>query len=243
MSLHRFLTSFVVTILLFGSNSRAEALTLKIAMQEGFDKISAIKEVQNFVTLALESEGIHVTFRSLPLARSVALVNKGELDGELIRAANIVEQSPNLILTSKPLGYADYHILYSEKNTNFNQHQLKSYKGLVLLNSTTVKDELRKRDLKVDEAPSLEQGIQMVNSGRADYIILAAPIIAAIRDTQPQLFVNLKTSTEMFQRIPLYFCLNKKYKNLMPKIEKSFSRQAKKKNNYKYINTFINPNL
>src|SRR5438445_2206120 len=103
MNLHQFL----LAILIFVSLGKANAFTLKIAVQEGFEKISAIPEVEDFVTKALAEEGIQVDFMPLPLARSTALVNKGELDGEMIRAASIVEKNPNLILSSKPLGYAD----------------------------------------------------------------------------------------------------------------------------------------
>lgn len=237
------LSAFLFVILFACSSLEAAEIHLRISIQEGFDKLKAVQEVQDFVQQSLKTEKIQVSFYPLPFARSSSLVNRGDLDGELMRASNLVEDYPNIVLFPKALVFVVYSIVY-KTNRKFDEKFLQKYKGIVLLNSATTRDELRRRGLRVEEVGSIDQGLQMVRSGRVDYIILADPVIDSIKLIDASKFKDLRQGEEKFQRIPLYLCLNKKHKDLIPKIEKALSKgysQFSKK--YKMVPDLLNPSL
>ncbi|MDG0816838.1 substrate-binding periplasmic protein [Bdellovibrio svalbardensis] len=231
-------------ILLLSSPSWADGIHLKIAVQEGYDKLLVIQELEDFFVQSLKREGITVSFTPLPLGRSSSLVSKGTLDGELIRSELVAQNYPNIIISSKPLGFIEYHILYKIKNTTINEDQLNKSRGLVILNTLTVKEDLKRRDLGAEEISSIEQGLQMLKSGRADYLILPDPIIASLKISSPKTFVDVRIGKQYFQKVPLYFCLNKKHLELLPKIEKALSKSLQEKSKeYKLLYDFFNPNF
>lgn len=234
---------FTFIILSFVSFTSADARTLKIAMQEGFDKLQSVQEVRDFVQESLRDEGLIVSFLPLPFARSSTLVDKGELDGELMRAGNIVHDFANIIVVPKPLVFVEYSVIY-KASKKFDEKNLHKYKGLVLLNSATTRDELERRKLKVENVARIEQGLQMVTSERADYIIIADPVIDSFKLLDPKNFEGLKAADSKFQKIPLFLCLNKKHKDLLPQIERGLSKGLRKySKKYKILPSVINPNL
>ncbi|MBO9665591.1 MAG: transporter substrate-binding domain-containing protein [Bdellovibrio sp.] len=216
-------------------------MVLRISVQEGFNDLPPIAQLQEFYTKALARENIKPHFLALPLARSAQLADNGEIDGEMIRSLNIIEKYPNLIATSKPIGFSNFLILYAKSNRSFKEKKLPQYKGLIILNSFTTRQKARDMRLRLDAVPTIDQGLSMVVAGRADYIILAEPIIDSLPRSLKPLMDQLKTVKEPFSRVPLYFILNKKHKDLMPKLEKAlFKTMSTEGHNYRYLKDFLN---
>jgi hypothetical protein len=232
---------FLSSLILWSCGARA--IVLEFAVQEGLEKLPPMQELQAFFKGALAKQDIDVIYKPLPLARSSYLLNRDLLDGELVRAANITEDHPNILISSKPFLIVDFHLVYSAKNKTFDESKLAKLKGIILLNSTTTKEAVRDKALRITEVSGLDQAFTMLMNEHADYVILADPIIAAAQQTYGEDFKKFIVTKNSFQRVSLYICVSKKNRDLLPRIESAISKASKSDlSKYKLIQDSINKN-
>jgi ABC-type amino acid transport substrate-binding protein len=236
--------SFLFFAILFLSlNSFAQTLSLVVVRD--YETIAAYKEVVDFVKLAIEDTGIKVKVVEVPRKRGAVSVDSGEYDALPIRGPEDAKSLPNIIISSFPVVFTNFRIVSLKNNKKFSEAKLKTFSGVMALNNSSLQSEVEKRELQVIGLnvgyPEL---VKMLISGRVDYILMPEEILAGILDQDKTLAKSLNMSSNVFTRTPLYFSMNKKHKDLMPKIEKSLAKALQGDlSRYKYIRNSLNSKL
>lgn len=170
---------------------------------------------QRVVTEALQRAGLRAQFNAMPLQRSLALVNEGALDGDLMRIADVAKQMPNLISVPTPL--AMVHVaLYGRdaKQVNLPRADVAKLsvglpRGIVLLVKNSA-------GMLVSDSQTNFKALDMLQHGRFDTAMLVH--IDAELEIAKNNFTGISRRASYWASEPLFLQLNIKHQALAPKI-------------------------
>ena len=202
-------------------------LVFPLALAQQVLKIghSDYSAVPNDVTMkivakAAEQAHLQIEFLSLPLARSAAMANNGEIDGELIRIADIAQMFPNLMIVPTPI-YRDGTAVYfkNPKYMKSSRHELSQLKTVILQNLYVARKHTQ--GMQVEEASNEENAFNMLMNDRVDqFITLHGNAEAAIK----HLKIRVTRHPNYWRYENFYFILNKKHEDLVPVFNKEFKK-------------------
>lgn len=213
--------------LLHPSAFAAEPVRLSLASQETFVALPVIVDIKEFITKALKKENIDVTFVPLPVTRGTSLVDKGEIDGEMLRDKDSIEGFKNLVTSTNPLAIVDYVAVYLQSNKKFSHAKMKDLSCATLLNNRTIQHQMDIDKMKCLELKNLSQIFQMLKARRVDYILMAREVIESYCEKIPDWRKIYAIDEQPFASMPLYLILNKKHAALMPVVEKALRAAIK----------------
>jgi len=170
---------------------------------------------QRVVTEALRRAGLRAQFNSMPLQRSIALVNDGALDADLMRITDAAKQFPNLL--SVPTPVAMVHVaLYGRDAKQINLPRADIAKlnvglprGILLLVKNSA-------GMSVSDSQTNYKALDMLRNDRFEIAMLVH--IDAELEIAKNNFTGLARRANYWASEPLYFQLNKKHQTLVPKI-------------------------
>lgn len=180
--------------------------------------------------------GYDVKVEIYPAGRSLEKANAGELDGELLRVAAIADQYPNLRIIGVPMteiviaaytkkGYAELSgpADLAGKKVAVSRNAKAAMQVSANANQIFVQNE--------------EQGLKMVNAGRADIFVGTAT-------TTDSVLANLGLPDVLKQNTPMlelgiYNWLHKKHEALVPKIEELLRQWREDGTLERKVNEFI----
>ena len=170
---------------------------------------------QRVVTEALQRCGMSAQFNAMPLQRSIALVNEGALDGDLMRITDAAKQFPNLVSVPTPLAMV-YVALYGRDagQVNLPRADIAKLKVglpraiLLLVKNSAVMD--------VTDSQTNFKALDMMLHDRFDIAMMVH--IDAELEIAKNNFTGIARRSNYWAAEPLYFFLNKKHQALVPKI-------------------------
>ncbi|WP_413290884.1 substrate-binding periplasmic protein [Bdellovibrio sp. HCB337] len=217
------------------------AETLVIAVPVNLEKTAPFVELKTYVAEALAKEDIQIEYVPLSIDRSTFMVEKGELDGELVRESRVIRRSAKSIMTSFPIAHSDFIVVHRKQIKNFTEDKLSEYAGVMFYCAVVTRDALSKRNAKVVSVDSLEHALKLLENGRADYTILPEPIIDAAKIQYAKDFKNLVVRKNPLDHTDLYFYVRKNKSYLMPKVEKAFKKASNEPlEKYHYLPEYLN---
>ena len=172
------------------------------------------------VTKAAEQAHIQLEFLSLPLARSAAMANNGEIDGELIRIADITKMFPNLMVVPTPIYREGTAVYFKDpKYLKSSRQELSQLKTVILQSLYVAKKHTQ--GMTVFETSNQESAFNMLTNERVDqFITLHVDAEAAIK----QLQIQVVRHPNYWRYENFYFILNKKHENLVPLFDKELKK-------------------
>lgn len=172
------------------------------------------------VTKAAEQAHIPLEFVSLPLARSAAMANNGEIDGELVRIADVAKMFPNLMIVPTPIFRDGTAVFFKDpKYLKSSRQELSQLKTVILQSLYVAKKHTQ--GMTVSETSNQENAFNMLMNERVDqFITLHVDAEAAIK----QLQIQVTRHPNYWRYENFYFILNKKHENLIPIFDKEFKK-------------------
>lgn len=172
------------------------------------------------VVKAAEQAHIKIEFLPLPLIRSAAMANKGEIDGELMRIADITTLFPNLMIVPTPI-FRDGTAIYFKdpKYLKSSRQELNQLRTVIVQGLFVAKKHTQ--GMKVEEASNEENAFNMLLNERVDqFVTLHLDAEAIVK--RLKLPVTLHPNYWKYENF--YFVLNKKHKDLVPVFDKEFKK-------------------
>ena len=178
--------------------------------------------------------GIEISARVLPERRSLAMANRGDIDGELFRGKINGDQFPNLIRIPVPIMYGE--IVVFTKDVEFEVvgwDSLRPYSIGIQYGLKEVKDGTK--GMRVEPVRHPEQLFMKLASGRNDIVVHPRDLGLHRLKTviaQPPEGINLKALQGIMilepplQRDALYHYLHNKHAALVPKIAVALQEMA-----------------
>ena len=188
----------------------------------GFSDYPAVTSevAMKIVTKAADEAHIKVEFMPLPLPRSAAMANSGEIDGELIRIADITRTFTNLMIVPTPI-YRDGTAVYFKdpKYLKSSREELSQLKTVILQSLYVAKKHTQ--GMTVFETSNQESAFNMLMNERVEqFITLHVDAEAAIK----QLQIQVTRHPNYWKYENFYFILNKKHEDLVPVFDKEFKK-------------------
>jgi|GEM_PF-4158243 len=201
----------VLILLMWGFWSGVSAETFRMATHETIHH--AFPEVENRLVLAYAALGHTLELKEVPVLRSLALSNRGDLDGELIRIRSITDYAPNLRLIDVPVAYAEVAIFTADQSNIQTIYDLAGKRIITTLGTKLPKDLSEQYGFSLMMAPSVEAAFQMASRGRGAGVLYTAREGRQILDK-----LNLTGLAGYYLpvgRYPLYHFVHKKNKHLI----------------------------
>ena len=171
---------------------------------------------ERIVLEAARRAGIALSFRRLPLPRSPAMANAGEIDGDLCRSERVVSDNPNLVAVPTPVTtktfavYSQHAALARNTRDDISRMRLVYPRGDYTAEAST-------RDMNRTEAPNADAALAMLGD-RADAAILQYDIVEEILGRPPRR-AGITRWKQAWVSSPVYFILNKRHAALVPRLD------------------------
>ncbi|MDM8567641.1 transporter substrate-binding domain-containing protein [Candidatus Halobeggiatoa sp. HSG11] len=164
--------------------------------------------------------GVTLKFEYLPAERAIKDANQGITDGVLSRIPTLSEKYTNLIRVEPPINEVEGVAI--TKNLNF---LVKGWESLAPYRIITQRGlkfaEIGLQGMKYSEVNTQKQLFDMLNHGRADFLILAK--IDALVTMKQNEFQGFKILEPPLVKIQMHHYLHKKNKKLVPHISSSLA--------------------
>ena len=170
---------------------------------------------RELITEAYRRLGHSIRLEKLPPERALAMLNQGELDGDLVRSRSSLESSfPNVARIRFPVVEDEFaafgigHVLTPDGWASLKPYRLVSGRIRALLD--------RQGELNITFVSKAEQGFEMLRAGRADLVILTrGNICQAMRAGIP----GLQIQEPGIETVRFYHYVNKRHAELALQIE------------------------
>ena len=180
---------------------------------------------------ALKRTGYDLKVVLLPYDRSLKMVKKGLVDGELVRTSNIEPYYPELIRVPESILEIDIVIIsHSPIDLSTGWDALSGQSVGWLLGMKVIEENIPKT-AKLSGAKSIKQLLNMLIKNRVDYVVFMRAFgLDYLGDNKHGLIV----SEQALSSVPNYTYLNKKHKQLVPKLADAL-RQMKQDGTFQRI--------
>jgi len=161
--------------------------------------------------------GIDIIIKKYPAERALHLANKGDLDGDLVRRAIIVEIAPNLLQVPTAI-YRGQATAFS-KNKTFSikgWQSLSPYKVAIIRGHKIAEANTRLFNREIINTP--EALFYFLQQDRADTVIY--PHVAGMAYLKKFGLTDIYPLSPPLDTVPLYHFLHKKHADLVPKVNK-----------------------
>jgi len=187
---------------------------------------------------AFSALGYQLNFAFYPGVRSLIMSNTGQVDGELIREANIDRKYTNLRLLSLYLTFQP--ALYGRKDSTLPSGETPALKTVAItrggvLSAVDIPDDTL--TLKSVKISGIQQGFNLVISGRVDSLLMSQELFNYLASLQPMLATQLVKLSPAIAPLNLYTYLHKKHEHLIPKIQEQLRIQALENDSYNTPNS------
>jgi len=195
------------------------SLTAKPMHERGIPSVNQL--YRSFEALGYRLE---VVFH--PSLRSLTLANTGLVDGELGRPAAIAYQYSNLLKSDLAFSRieAGVYTLGDRATKSWRSPDIKVLglgRGSIFL-SSAMQTELQNARLQLTS--SADQGLQMLNAGRLDAMLLSRMEFEALSLQRPRLTKKLIKLPPELPTVPIYIYLHKRHKDLLPDLTEQLRR-------------------
>jgi polar amino acid transport system substrate-binding protein len=192
----------------------AAAQPLTLGRQSEDSLVSDISE--RIVTEAFARAGVPLTFRRLPLPRSLEAANDGEIDGDLHRIADVVARYPNLVQVPTPINRIDI-VVYGPSPSIATLSRADVGKLRVAYPRGTVALVKHSRGMTATEATTRAGAIEMMLNARVDAVLAVHIDIESHRREGGIDGVHLWPHAWAAEA--LYLTLNRRHAALVPRID------------------------
>lgn len=178
-------------------------------------------EVSIRLTQAFERLGYQLEVAFNPSLRSLALANTGQVDGEVSRSPSIEIEYPNLLRVDVPTNYLHPAIYAVDdvSHTRGNDWRYRPIKLLAIGRGSSLLPIAIPTALKGSQlvkTNSTLQGLQLLNSGRIDALLLTRVQFELVGQQQPELTERLAALTPALPSHYFYTYLHKRHRLLVP---------------------------
>ncbi|MBN2825967.1 MAG: transporter substrate-binding domain-containing protein [Campylobacterales bacterium] len=199
--------------------------------------------VESIVTEAFKRAGIAMRYQTLPPERSLINVNMGLDDVEAARIEGIDKNYPNLVRVPVAIHSIDI-VLLSRNNSHLKGEHIKTLADLKSYNVGLIKGvkiaetiAQKAAPKSITKATSYRMLIKMLVNGRIDTIITSKiALLTMLSETKAK---GLHMTSKPLVSLPLYTHINKKYKYLVPKLEKAYQSMQEDGTIKKLHNNFL----
>ena len=160
---------------------------------------------------------IEMSIIYFPAARTLWLANNGTVDGEVARLAGLEKTYPNLLKVNIPISVIS-PCVYTKNETYFTVQgwqSLKPYRVAYLRGVKMIKRNLNALSIESEGVATTEQAFMMLEHNRVDIVISDINQTANLLPKYP----DIKMLSPAVDSFPAYHYLNKKYADLVPKVE------------------------
>ena len=167
---------------------------------------------------AYQQLGISITTQSYPSKRSLAMSNRGDIDGELLRINNITTQYPNLIAVPVTL--------YQVKNAAFTINGIAEFKNIkdILQYPIAIRRGILWQERfihghtnHVIKAQETNQQVELLNIGRVKYIIASVIDISQFQSRNSSV-QNIRQVSPIIKKTEFIHYLHQKHRHLIPQL-------------------------
>jgi hypothetical protein len=218
---------FVCLTLLFSISAHAGPCprNLQISIAESWPP--AVQKMIEDIRQPFKEIGCEVTFKKVPLSRSLLMVSKGELDGDTFRIEGFGKDLPHLIRVQTPMARFKYYF-YKKSGSPLELEQPRSLKGRKTC--LTLGNRLRSRvakelQLQVLEAANTYQCLKMLANGRVDVFI--GPTIEVEDPALAEYNKSFTRALKPYVIANLYIYLNDRHKDIARQLEPLMEKYLK----------------
>lgn len=219
----RFKTLFIL-FFIFINILYSQTLTISIGAPENS---SLFKQSEVYLQELSKESNIEFILVSYPLERATRAVLDGTSDGEILRTSSIYKSVSSVFKIRSPLMQTPISCYTPHKDYSLSgAESLRGYRIAVQQGQLTVMEYTKQHNLKADFIINMEQGIEMLRSGRLDFLISTK---------QSNLLKKLGAEEELtFIQPPLYYAnlylfLTTKHTHLRIQLEEGADRLKKNK--------------
>jgi len=191
---------------------------------------------------AFTALGYQVNFAFYPGVRSLIMSNTGQVDGELIREVNIDKKYTNLRPLS--LHITIHPALYGRKDNTLPSGKTPALKTVAITRGgvlSAVDIPVDMKTLKIVKISGIQQGINLVISGRVDSLLMSQELFNYLATLQPILTTQLVKLSPAIAPLNLYTYLHKKHEHLIPDVQEQLRIQALENDSYNTPNSANKP--
>ena len=179
---------------------------------------------KRIVTEAYKRIGFKIQVERLPAARALRISNKGDVDGELFRIADIVSDYPNLRMIPIPIYILEVRVF--SKDVEFSVNGWESLKPYNIGIIRGVKHaELGTKGMNRHISVNYNHLFQMLDKKRVDIVVAAR--LSGLESLAKLNLKEIKMLDHPVATIPIYHFLHKKHERLIPKLTEVLRRMEK----------------
>lgn len=162
--------------------------------------------------------GIAVEIKRYPAALSIQLANRGDVDGEVVRVAEIDRKYSNLIMVPVPINSMEGMVF--TKNRIFPVKGWKSLEPFIVGIRRGIKfAEINLDAREIISVTDNKQLLEMLHLGRIDVAVLPhLPGLVTLLENKKYKDLDIKILPDPIEVFPLYHYLHKRHAHLLPKI-------------------------
>lgn len=176
------------------------------------------------VTEAYKRIGFKIQIERLPAARALKISNKGEVDGELFRIADIVNDYPNLRMIPIPIYILEARVF--SKDVEFSVNGWESLRPYNIGIVRGVKHaELGTKGMNRHISVNYDHLFKMLYKKRVDIVVAAR--LSGLESIAKLNLKEIKMLDNPIVKLPLYHFLHKKHERLIPKLTEVLRRMEK----------------
>ncbi|WP_438865474.1 hypothetical protein [Neptunicella sp.] len=212
------ITITIIFSLIVSTGLSAAATELPKQLNISYVQHRAVMNVyQPLIAKAYEKLGIKVHFTKVDIERSLALLNNGELDGDVLRAGIVTSKNSNLIAVEPSLNQMEV-VLYCRYSLPCNKEAMQSTHYILGLVGSLKQHHqfLHDAKIRITSFVDYQQMKQLFELGRLDYMInindLNTPYNHAIKISHKSL--------KLFQ-LNGYHLIHKKWASILPQLSQA----------------------
>ena len=209
-------TLIVLCIILIATSAQAQQpLVLGGGLKHPMGLIAS-----RILTEAYNKIGVTIETRELPSERSLRLADTGKIDGELFRGENAItpKTAPNLVKIPVPIAYGQLVVFTKDKSFEVTGwDSLAPYKIGTLIGLKEAEE--KTQEMKVEKSVEPDALFKKLDAGRNDVLVLPKDLgLMIIKQLNLPGGKAIRILEPPLQEDKLYHYINKKHKDLIPKI-------------------------
>ena len=181
---------------------------------------------------ALSRIGYDLKVVVLPAERSLLMAKSGGVDGELLRTRGIEHHYPGLIRVAEPLVDAEFVVFSLQSGNQIKDWASLKDKTVGVVTGMKIIEENLPEGSHVSRVRTADQLFAMVKNGRIEYAAFVRDIGESFLKKNG--ITGIVASHSALSSVPTYTYLNKKYRDLAPKIAQSL-REMKSDGSFQNI--------
>ena len=181
-------------------------------IEENLDQLVSAE----IIKIVYKKMGIPVDIVAMPGKRSLKESNEGHIDGEVSRISEVAEEFSNLIKVPTPINYIEPSAFTTQLIADINNCEALTNFSIAIVRGLKHAELCTKEINQVKVVNHLTKAFELLNAARVDIVITSK--INGLYLSKKMGLTSVKHLTLSLSKLPVYHFVNKKYADLVPRI-------------------------